>query len=209
MEVLRPSTPMPYGRVDSTCTNTFRNRKYPSSGSIPHLQPLIEERFVKRSKTTGDLVKPFQRCTIACDEGENVEFLQLSSGHANVLRIPDKKIPSKFTCRLPCIKKDSKNDFEPWEQYEAAKPKQGERSRAKYEWKASQEHENRRQPSVSSSQSTNSLPSLEKEKEPQRLHTNQCTKKSIIQKHIEQEDKNFDPTINREVLFKKYFEGQR
>lgn len=176
---------------------------------MPHLQPLIEERFVKRSKTTGDLVKSFQRCTIACDEGENVEFLQLSSGHANVLRIPEKKLTSKFTCRLPCINKDDKSDFEPVERHKA-KQKLGVRNGAKFERETSRVLANRRLPNVSSSQSSNSLPGFDQNgNKTQRLHLNKCKNSSILQKHIEQEDKNFDPEINKEVLFQKYFEGQR
>ena len=210
MEVLRPSTPIPHTRVSKY--NYFRNRRYPSDSCLPHLQPLIEETRASRSWTTGDLCQPFQRCAVTCDEREAVEIFTLSPNHANILKLREnglQKINPNFT-RLPDISTESEADSEVDSAFERSEGKlrhkqnKGPQSGQK-NVRIRQDSEPRWRQSSTSSTHSSSLPCLEYKN----VNTHKYTNNATLRKHVEQEDKNFDPVINREVMFKKYFEGQR
>lgn len=202
MEVLRPSTPMPYGKSVSNCKHCKNRGKYATTSVLPHLKPLLEEKLAKRAKA-GDLVQPFQRCGITSrDEGETVEFFHFSP-KANVLRISEKELPKRFAM-LPGISNEADEVIGNFECLERIKHNQnklcGERN-AKQELTQLLHNTN--------SKSSSSLPSLEFGKTTRSHHSTNSTKNSSLQKHIELENRNFDPTTSKEDILQKYFQGQQ
>lgn len=208
MEVLRPSTPMPYGKKLSKLNYIKSREKYANTSMLPHLKPLFEERLAKRAKAA-DLVQPFQRCGFSsCEEGETVEVFQLSPGK-NMLKLNEtkEKIPERFA-RLPGIANDKEHEvlgtFAP-----ELKCFENENLNQNKAWNAKQEltQTNR----STSSKSSSSLPSLEFSncKVTPTIYSRKCKKNLSLQKHIELEDRNFDPSLSKEAILQKYFEGQR
>lgn len=200
---MRASTPAPY---PSKVTKTFKNRKYPSSPCLPHLQPLLEERFGKGSSNTEDLVRQFQRHGIACEHGDQTELFQIPNRHGKLLQLHENKWNSSFSRSFPRI---SNEDIEEVQTLEAntRNIKQKELRRSSLDGNIQNICTSRQR--TSSVRSTNSLPSLGKQKGTRKNSNRRMSEHSMLSKHIQQEEKNYDPARNKDVIFEKYFETQR
>jgi len=196
---------MPYGKKLSKFNYVKNREKYATTSVLPHLKPLLEERFTKRTKAA-DLVQPFQRCGFTkCDEGETVEVLQFSPGK-NMVRLKENELPKKFA-RLPGITNENEHEV-----YDTFAPNLECFEKVNQNKLRNVNQELTRENRSMSTNSSSSLPSLEfgnAGKTTPTIHSRRYTKNLSLKKHVELEDRNFDPSLSKEALLQKYFEGQR